>query len=131
MFSVEIKAAQSLANISFTCDNLKDLIQLPIFRGESTLVLLATGSGKSLVYQMPAFLYAERDRCITIVVSPLVSLMEDQVILQWILDNLTPLNYQLIIVGCRPPTVPPGRLPPLEPDPGPAPACGRPGMCQS
>ena len=28
---------------------------------------------------MPAFLYAERDRCITIVVSPLVSLMEDQV----------------------------------------------------
>ena len=48
-------------------------------RGESTLVLLATGSGKSLVYQMPAYLYAERDRCITIVVSPLVSLMEDQV----------------------------------------------------
>ena len=50
-----------------------------VCRGESTLVLLATGSGKSLVYQMPAYLYAERDRCITIVVSPLVSLMEDQV----------------------------------------------------
>lgn len=47
-------------------------------------MLLATGSGKSLVYQMPAFLYAERDRCITIVVSPLVSLMEDQVRLHWI-----------------------------------------------
>ena len=89
MFSVEIKAAQSLANISLTCDNLKDLIQLPIFRGESTLVLLATGSGKSLVYQMPAFLYAERDRCITIVVSPLVSLMEDQVRLHWISVKLT------------------------------------------
>jgi ATP-dependent DNA helicase Q4 len=55
---------------------------LRILRGQSTLVLLATGSGKSLIYQIPAYLYAERERCITIVVSPLVSLMEDQVILQ-------------------------------------------------
>lgn len=53
---------------------------LRILRGDSTLVLLATGSGKSLIYQMPAYLYGERERCMTIVVSPLVSLMEDQVV---------------------------------------------------
>ena len=45
----------------------------------STLALLATGTGKSLIYQMAAFLYKERSPCITLVVSPLVSLMEDQV----------------------------------------------------
>lgn len=50
-----------------------------ILAGKSTVVLLATGSGKSLIYQLPAYLYAERQSCITIVISPLVSLMEDQV----------------------------------------------------
>ena len=50
-----------------------------ILCGKSTLVQLATGSGKSLVYQLPAYLYAERQHCITVVVSPLVSLMEDQI----------------------------------------------------
>lgn len=50
-----------------------------ILCGHSTLVQLATGSGKSLVYQLPAYLYAEKQYCVTLVVSPLVSLMEDQV----------------------------------------------------
>jgi superfamily II DNA helicase RecQ len=50
-----------------------------ILSGRSSLVLLATGSGKSLIYQLPAYLYAEHRGAITIVVSPLVSLMEDQV----------------------------------------------------
>ena len=50
-----------------------------ILSGQSSLVLLATGSGKSLIYQLPAYLYAEHRGAITIVVSPLVSLMEDQV----------------------------------------------------
>ena len=50
-----------------------------ILCGHSTLVQLATGSGKSLVYQLPAYLYAQRQHCITLVVSPLVSLMEDQI----------------------------------------------------
>ena len=52
---------------------------LRILRGQSTLVLLSTGAGKSLVYQLPAYLYGRQSECITLVVSPLVSLMEDQV----------------------------------------------------
>ncbi|XP_014486167.1 PREDICTED: ATP-dependent DNA helicase Q4 isoform X1 [Dinoponera quadriceps] len=50
-----------------------------VLSGRSTLVTLSTGSGKSLCYQLPAYLYSRRSRCITLVVSPLVSLMDDQV----------------------------------------------------
>ncbi|KAH8242128.1 hypothetical protein KR026_005234 [Drosophila bipectinata] len=47
--------------------------------GLSSLVTLSTGSGKSLCYQLPAYLYSRRVGAITLVISPLVSLMEDQV----------------------------------------------------
>lgn len=47
--------------------------------GLSTLVVLSTGMGKSLCYQLPAYLYAQRSKSITLVISPLVSLMDDQV----------------------------------------------------
>ncbi|KAF1493984.1 ATP-dependent DNA helicase Q4, partial [Pygoscelis antarcticus] len=47
--------------------------------GLSTLVVLSTGMGKSLCYQLPAYLYHKRSKCVTLVVSPLVSLMDDQV----------------------------------------------------
>ncbi|XP_068188939.1 ATP-dependent DNA helicase Q4 isoform X2 [Antennarius striatus] len=49
-----------------------------ILSGLSTLVVLSTGMGKSLCYQLPAYLYAQRSKTITLVVSPLVSLMDDQ-----------------------------------------------------
>ena len=49
-----------------------------ILQGRSTLVLLGTGGGKSLCYQLPAMLYAQRQTCTVLVISPLVSLMEDQ-----------------------------------------------------
>ncbi|XP_068603107.1 ATP-dependent DNA helicase Q4 [Brachionichthys hirsutus] len=49
-----------------------------ILSGLSTLVVLSTGMGKSLCYQLPAFLYARRSKSITLVISPLVSLMDDQ-----------------------------------------------------
>ena len=51
-----------------------------MFSGQSTLVVLSTGAGKSLCYQLPAFMYAQREPSIALVISPLVSLMEDQVI---------------------------------------------------
>lgn len=55
----------------------KDAI-MRILSGLSTLVVLSTGMGKSLCYQLPAYLYYQRSKCITLVISPLVSLMDDQ-----------------------------------------------------
>ncbi|CAG9088165.1 unnamed protein product [Plutella xylostella] len=51
-----------------------------ILCGQSTLLVLSTGGGKSLCYQIPAYIYSQRYKCITLVISPLVSLMEDQVL---------------------------------------------------
>jgi len=50
-----------------------------MFTGLPTLAVLSTGAGKSLIYQLCAYLYAERELCVTLVISPLVSLMQDQV----------------------------------------------------
>ncbi|MBZ3872929.1 ATP-dependent DNA helicase Q4 [Sciurus carolinensis] len=50
-----------------------------ILSGISTLLVLPTGAGKSLCYQLPALLCARRSSCLTLVVSPLLSLMDDQV----------------------------------------------------
>ncbi|XP_064410613.1 ATP-dependent DNA helicase Q4 isoform X2 [Latimeria chalumnae] len=57
----------------------QELAIMRILSGLSTLAVLSTGMGKSLCYQLPAYMYAKRSKCITLVVSPLVSLMDDQV----------------------------------------------------
>ncbi|XP_062424557.1 ATP-dependent DNA helicase Q4 [Rhea pennata] len=57
----------------------QEVAVMRILSGLSTLVVLSTGMGKSLCYQLPAYLYHKRSKCITLVVSPLVSLMDDQV----------------------------------------------------
>ncbi|XP_045142619.1 ATP-dependent DNA helicase Q4 [Echinops telfairi] len=51
-----------------------------VLSGISTLLVLPTGTGKSLCYQLPALLYARHSPCLTLVISPLVALMDDQVL---------------------------------------------------
>ncbi|MFT4240731.1 MAG: RecQ family ATP-dependent DNA helicase [Acidovorax sp.] len=47
--------------------------------GTPTLAILPTGGGKSVCYQLPALAHFFRTGCLTVVVSPLQSLMKDQV----------------------------------------------------
>ena len=54
--------------------------------GESLLAIFPTGGGKSITFQLPALMAGENTRGLTVVISPLQSLMKDQV------DNLAELG---------------------------------------
>lgn len=51
-------------------------------QGGSLLAVFPTGGGKSVTFQVPALIAGERAKALTVVISPLLSLMKDQV------DNL-------------------------------------------
>ncbi|MGE4321126.1 MAG: RecQ family ATP-dependent DNA helicase [Acholeplasmataceae bacterium] len=55
-------------------------------RNESLLAVFPTGGGKSITFQVPALMRGEMTRSLTVVISPLQSLMKDQV------DNLESKN---------------------------------------
>ena len=68
--------------------SLQHDVVLAGMQGENVLAVLATGGGKSLCYQLPALNRFHRNGSLTIIVSPLQSLMKDQV------DGLLSRNVQ-------------------------------------
>ena len=83
----EYSLAESLLNSKFgyaKFRGLQESIVRNVASGQHSLVIMPTGSGKSLCFQIPALAIAETSqasspRVLTLVLSPLVALMKDQV----------------------------------------------------
>ena len=87
-----INKASSILNKVFGYHEFKPLqkeIVANVLEKRDTLVIMPTGGGKSLCYQLPALIFSG----LTVVVSPLISLMKDQV------QQLTALGVEAVCLN--------------------------------
>jgi len=76
--AMDVAAAKVLLKTVFGYDELRQLqpeVIQNVLDKKDSLAIMPTGSGKSICYQLPALMFSG----LTVVVSPLISLMEDQV----------------------------------------------------
>jgi ATP-dependent DNA helicase RecQ len=74
----DLESARSALRTHFGFDDFRegqDDVIAAILAGEDAVVVMPTGGGKSLCYQLPALMRSGP----TLVVSPLIALMKDQV----------------------------------------------------
>lgn len=87
-----IQQAKTILRDTFGFDQFRPLqekVITNVLNKKDTLVIMPTGGGKSLCYQIPAMIFDG----LTIVVSPLISLMKDQV------DQLTAYGIPAVVLN--------------------------------
>lgn len=69
----------------------QEKVILSLLKGKDTLAIMPTGQGKSLCYQIPAYMFSG----LTLVISPLIALMKDQV------DSLKAIGYPAAAINSQ------------------------------